>query len=455
MAVRNCTEFLARRVLKYNSVRNTIYAIPTRASSWWSYVLEGEPDPILGIKDQFNLDTNPNKMNLGVGCYRDDNGKPYVLPCVRKAEEIIRSKKLDKEYLDISGLTEFTKASAILAFGEDSEILKRKRNVTVQGISGTGSLCLGAHLCGKLFPGIKEIWLPNPTWGNHRLIFKYANLQLNHYRYYDPETCGFDAGAAFEDLSSIPENSIVLFHACAHNPTGVDPTPHQWKVMSEIVKMRNLLPFFDMAYQGFASGDVDKDAAAVRIFAEDGHLLALAQSFSKNMGLYGERVGAFTLVCESEEEAKRVESQLKVIVRAMYTTPPLSGPRIVETILNTPELKTQWLRELKGMAYRIMLMRQQLVDNLEKEGSTRNWQHITDQIGMFCYTGLTIEQVDRITKEFGIHLTKDGRINVAGITSKNNHYLAHAIHEVTKHDTVPSVSPFSDTSTEPERAHAQ
>nr|XP_006820840.1 PREDICTED: aspartate aminotransferase, mitochondrial-like [Saccoglossus kowalevskii] len=422
-----------------------------RASSWWNYVLMGAPDPILGINDEFKLDTNPNKMNLGAGCYRDNFGRPYVLPSVRKAEDIIRERNLDKEYLSITGLSEFTEASALLAFGDDSEVLKSKKNVTVQGISGTGSLCVGAHLFGRLFPGSKDIWLPNPTWGNHRLIFKYAGLELDQYRYYDPNTRGFDAEGAYEDISHIPKNSIILFHACAHNPTGVDPNPQQWKMISEIVKARNLLPFFDMAYQGFASGDIDKDAAAVRIFAEDGHLLALAQSYSKNMGLYGERVGAFTLICEFEEEAKRVESQLKVIVRAMYTTPPLSGPRIVATILNTPKLKSQWLRELKGMANRIIFMRQQLVKNLEEEGSTRNWQHITDQIGMFCYTGLTTEQVNRIKKEFGIYLTNDGRISVAGITTKNNHYLAHAIHEVTKHDTVPTVSPYtgpkhSDTS---------
>ncbi|XP_006817148.1 aspartate aminotransferase, mitochondrial-like [Saccoglossus kowalevskii] len=432
MALQNCAKSLVSAAFKHHHAKGVIYQSSTRASSIWSNVEMGPPDAILGVSEAFKKDKSPNKMNLGVGAYRDDNGKPYVLPSVRKAEDIIRSKNLDKEYLGITGLAEFTKASAILAFGDNCDAIKNKRNVTAQGISGTGSLRIGANFLSKFYPGVKEVWLPKPSWGNHTPIFKHAGIEVKQYRYYDPSTCGFDAKGAYEDISKIPENSIILLHACAHNPTGVDPKPDQWKELSQIIKSRKLFPFFDMAYQGFASGNIDNDAAAVRMFVNEGHNIALAQSYAKNMGLYGERVGAFTLICESEEEAKRCESQLKIIIRPMYSNPPLSGPRIASTILNTAELRSQWLTEVKGMADRIITMRSQLVENLKKEGSSHNWQHITDQIGMFCFTGLKPDQVARITEEFSVYLTKDGRISVAGISSKNNAYLAHAIHTVSK-----------------------
>ncbi|XP_002126101.2 aspartate aminotransferase, mitochondrial [Ciona intestinalis] len=401
-----------------------------RTGSWWSNVEMGPPDPILGVTEAFKRDTNPKKMNLGVGAYRDDQGKPYVLPTVKKAELAIQG--LDKEYLGITGLPAFTNAAAELAFGAGNTVLTDKRNVTVQGISGTGSLRIGANFLNKFFTSNKSIWLPTPSWGNHVPIFKHAGLDVEWYRYYKPSTCGFDAEGAMEDLNKIPENSIVLFHACAHNPTGVDPKPENWKEMSSICKKRNLLPFFDMAYQGFASGDINKDASAMRHFVAEGHNVVLAQSFAKNMGLYGERAGAFTVVCADQEEAARVESQIKILIRPMYSNPPCNGARIASTVLTTPELREQWLVEVKGMADRIISMRQQLVDNLKKEGSTRDWSHITDQIGMFCYTGLNPDQVGDLTKNHSVYLTKDGRISVAGVASGNVGYLAHAIHQVTK-----------------------
>ncbi|MCI4379252.1 hypothetical protein PGIGA_G00225730 [Pangasianodon gigas] len=351
---------------------------PLRASSWWTEVQMGPPDPILGVTEAFKRDTNPKKMNLGVGAYRDDQGKPYVLNCVRKAEAQIAAKKLDKEYLPIGGLADFTKACAQLALGPDSEVLKSGRSVTVQTISGTGSLRVGANFL------------------------------------------------------KIPEKSVIVLHACAHNPTGVDPRPEQWKEMADVIKKRNLLVFFDMAYQGFASGDIDRDAWAVRHFIEQGHNVVLSQSFAKNMGLYGERVGGFTVVCKDAEEAKRVESQLKILIRPMYSNPPMNGARIAAAILNTPELYNEWLVEVKSMADRIINMREMLVSNLKKEGSTHNWQHVTDQIGMFCFTGLKSEQVERLINEYSVYMTKDGRISVAGVTSGNVAYLAHAIHAVTK-----------------------
>ncbi|KAI1889970.1 hypothetical protein AGOR_G00168390 [Albula goreensis] len=405
---------------------------PIRASSWWSEVQMGPPDPILGVTEAFKRDTNSKKMNLGVGAYRDDQGKPYVLSCVRKAEAQIAAKKLDKEYLPIGGLGEFAKACAQLALGPDNEVLKSGRNVTVQTISGTGSLRIGANFLSRFHTGVKDVYLPKPSWGNHTPIFRDAGMQLKSYTYYDPSTCGFNFKGALDDISKIPEGSVIMLHACAHNPTGVDPRPEQWKEIADLVKKRNLLVFFDMAYQGFASGDIDRDAWAVRYFIEQGHNIVLSQSFAKNMGLYGERVGGFTVVCKDAEEAKRVESQLKILIRPIYSNPPMNGARIAATILNTPELRNEWLEEVHGMANRIIKMREQLVANLKKEGSTHNWQHVIDQIGMFCFTGLKPEQVERLTKEFSVYMTKDGRISMAGVTSGNVGYLAHGIHAVTK-----------------------
>nr|KAF6406829.1 glutamic-oxaloacetic transaminase 2 [Molossus molossus] len=360
-----------------------------RASSWWAHVEMGPPDPILGVTEAFKRDTNSKKMNLGVGAYRDDNGKPYVLPSIRKY-------------------------------------------VTVQTISGTGALRIGASFLQRFFKFSRDVFLPKPTWGNHTPIFRDAGMQLQGYRYYDPKTCGFDFTGAMEDISKMPQQSVLLLHACAHNPTGVDPRPEQWKEIAAVVKKNNLFAFFDMAYQGFASGDGNKDAWAVRHFIEQGIDVCLCQSYAKNMGLYGERVGAFTVVCKDADEAKKVESQLKILIRPMYSNPPVNGARIASTVLNSPDLRKQWLQEVKGMADRIISMRTQLVSNLKKEGSSHNWQHITDQIGMFCFTGLKPEQVERLTKEFSVYMTKDGRISVAGVTSGNVGYLAHAIHQVTK-----------------------
>jgi len=392
----------------------------------------GPPDPILGVTEAFKRDTNPLKMNLGVGAYRDDNGKPFVLSCVRKAEALIASKQMDKEYLAIGGLGEFAKACAVLALGADNEVLKSARNITVQTISGTGSLRIGANFLSRHHAGPKDVYLPKPSWGNHTPIMRDAGMQLKAYRYYDPATCGFDFKGALEDISQIPEKSVIMLHACAHNPTGVDPRPEQWKELSEVIKKRDLLVFFDMAYQGFASGDIDKDAWAVRHFIEQGHNIVLSQSFAKNMGLYGERVGGFSVVCKDAEEAKRVESQLKILIRPIYSNPPMNGARIASTILNTPDLYALWLKEVHDMANRIIKMREMLVSGLTKEGSSKNWQHITDQIGMFCFTGLKPEQVERLTKEFSVYLTKDGRISMAGVTSGNVGHLAQGIHAVTK-----------------------
>jgi len=404
----------------------------SRAASFWSDVPMGPPDAILGVSEAFKKDPSKTKMNLGVGAYRDDAGQPFVLPSVHKAEQNIMAKNLNKEYAAIGGEPEFCAEAAKLAFGDNSPVIKEGLNVTMQGISGTGSLRIGAELLAKHYPLNRTIYLPKPSWGNHTPIFKFSGFDVAGYTYYDAKTCGLDFAGAMKDISAIPEGSVILLHACAHNPTGVDPSLEQWKEMSAVIKQRNLLPYFDMAYQGFASGDVDKDAAALRYFVDEGHTVLLAQSFAKNMGLYGERAGAFTVCCSSQEEAARVESQCKILIRPMYSNPPRHGARLAAEILTNPGLKAEWLVDVKGMADRIIAMRTQLKAGLEKEGSTLNWQHITDQIGMFCFTGMTQDQVAEITRNHSVYLTKDGRISMAGITSGNVSYLAAAMHAVTK-----------------------
>lgn len=406
--------------------------IAKRASSWWGAVQMGPPDVILGVTEAYKKDANPKKINLGVGAYRDDNGKPFVLPSVKKASQRLVEKSLDHEYSPIGGTAEFCKNSILLALGEDSQHVANGTNATVQAISGTGALRIGGAFLASFFPGAKDIYLPTPSWGNHGPIFRHSGLNVKAYRYYQPSSCGFDFQGALEDLSKIPERSIVLLHACAHNPTGVDPKPEQWAEMSAVIKKRNLFPFFDMAYQGFASGDVNKDAFAVRAFLKDGHQIALAQSYAKNMGLYGERAGAFSLVCADKDEADRTMSQIKIIIRPMYSNPPIHGARLVSEILSDAPLRKEWLADVKLMADRIISVRSTLQSNLKNLGSSRNWQHITDQIGMFCFTGMDQKQCERLTKEFSVYLTKDGRISMAGVTSKNVDYLAQAIHAVTK-----------------------
>ena len=274
----------------------------------------------------------------------------------------------------------FTKAAALLAYGPDSAAIKEDRIAITQSISGTGALRIGGAFLERFYPHGKAIYIPTPSWANHKAVFTDSGLDVKQYKYYNKDTIGLDFDGMVADLKAAPENSIVLLHACAHNPTGIDPTPEQWKQISQVVKEKGHFPFFDMAYQGFASGDTDKDAYPIRLFIEEGHQMVLAQSFAKNMGLYGERVGAFSVVCESAEEKKRLDSQIKILVRPLYSNPPVHGARIASEILNDPSLNKQWLGEVKGMADRIIKMRALLKENLEKLGSKQNWDHITNQV---------------------------------------------------------------------------
>eukprot|EP00515_Schizochytrium_aggregatum_P008908 CAMPEP_0202072884 /NCGR_PEP_ID=MMETSP0964-20121228/2704_1 /ASSEMBLY_ACC=CAM_ASM_000500 /TAXON_ID=4773 /ORGANISM="Schizochytrium aggregatum, Strain ATCC28209" /LENGTH=422 /DNA_ID=CAMNT_0048639951 /DNA_START=41 /DNA_END=1309 /DNA_ORIENTATION=- len=401
-------------------------------SSAWQEIPLGPADPILGLNDMFNKDTDGRKINLGVGAYRDDDGKPWVLPSVRAAERKILDSNINKEYLGIAGLSPFVNLSLKFAYGDDSVDLAEGRIAGVQTLSGTGACRLAGEFFNRFgISANNTIYQPNPTWGNHIPIFKNAGMDVKQYAYYNKETIGLDFEGMIRDIKAAPDGSVFLLHACAHNPTGVDPKVEQWKEISHEMKRKNHRAFFDCAYQGFASGDAEKDAAAIRLFVADGHQICLSQSYAKNFGLYGERVGAFSVVCADKEEAERVESQLKILIRPMYSNPPVNGARIVSTILEDPKLKPQWYSECKQMADRIIKMRELLKSNLHKAGSTRNWEHVTNQIGMFCYSGITVEQVDRMRNEHHIYMTKDGRISMAGVTSKNVEYLAKALHEVT------------------------
>ncbi|KAI9572917.1 pyridoxal phosphate-dependent transferase [Boletus coccyginus] len=419
-----------------NTARRTSAVLRTAVPlSTWSAVPAGPPDPILGITEAFKADKDPRKINLGVGAYRDENGKPYVLNAVKKAEDKMALAKLDKEYLPITGLATFTQNAAKLAYGADSIPLNQNAIAVTQSISGTGALRIGGAFLARHYPGAKIIYLPTPTWGNHIPLFKDSGLEVRSYRYFDKKTVGLDFDGLKEDLKNAPEGAIVLLHACAHNPTGVDPTQAQWEELSDLLSEKKLFPFFDMAYQGFASGSTTRDAFAVRHFVSQGHNVALCQSFAKNMGLYGERVGAFSLTTTSEEEKKRVESQLKIIVRPMYSNPPLHGAHIANTILSDPQLYQEWESEVKGMADRIINMREKLFELLTNGFRTPgSWGHIKSQIGMFSFTGLQTEQCKALAEKAHVYMTMDGRISMAGLNSSNIEYFAQSVDAAVRGD---------------------
>jgi len=401
-------------------------------STDWSHIARGPEDPILGITIAYNKDKSPKKINLGVGAYRDDNGKPYILNCVKRAtDRIISDPQENHEYLPIVGDAKFNNAAAQLLLGDNAPTIKEKKYTTIQALSGTGALRVITEFLGRFYKDGKTVFMPNPTWANHIPITKDSGLLVGTYRYYNNKTNSLDWQGLKEDLKNAPNRSIILLHACAHNPTGQDPNQEQWKELVPIFQEKGHFPFFDSAYQGFASGDPDKDAWAIRHFVEQGLTPAIAQSFAKNFGLYGQRAGTVTFVTRNPTEAVNIESQLKILVRPMYSNPPKWGSRLVSEILNDRELRQEWYGEVKLMADRIISMRTALVNGLAAAGSTRDWKHITDQIGMFCYSGLTPEQVDRLANEFHIYLTRNGRISMAGVTSSNVDYLASSMHKVT------------------------
>ena len=392
---------------------------------------QGPPDKIIGLNDLFKADKHPKKASLGVGAYRDNNGKPLVLDSVKEAENRIINRSMDQEYAGIAGVPGYVEASLKFAYGDNSTPLKEGRVAAVQTLSGTGACRIAGEFFARFVGKGSKIYMPSPTWGNHIPIMRDSGLEPATYKYYRADTCSYDHEGFMADIASNPDESIYLIHACAHNPTGCDPSKEQWHELSQQL-LKKAIIFFDCAYQGFASGNAEQDAYAIRQFVEDGHKIMLAQSFAKNFGLYGQRVGTLSVVCKDVDEKSRIESQLKLIIRPMYSNPPLHGARVVEEVLNDTSLRKSGEKECAAMSQRIIDMRALLRDGLAKKGSTKDWSHITDQIGMFAFTGLSEEQVLKIRDEYSIYFTEDGRISIAGVNSGNIDHIATAIHDVTK-----------------------
>ena len=406
-------------------------ASQTKGFDHFSHVKEAPPDEIFNTGIRYRADKDPKKVDLGVGAYRSDEGKPLVLSVVRKAETIIHAdKSLNKEYLGIEGDAKFVKVARELLFGADSPALIGNRIASAQGISGTGSVRVGLDFIVKFLPKGTTIYVSAPTWGNHLTMFAAAGIPYKQYKYWDGQKRGLNIEGMLADLQAAPERSVILLHACAHNPTGVDPTQEQWKRIATVIRAKQHLPFFDSAYQGFASGDLERDAWALRYFVREGFELLAAQSFAKNFGLYNERAGTINIVCSSAAQAKSVLSQVKMVIRPNYSNPPAHGARIVAIVLSDPALYAEWKEELKGMSGRINGMRQQLRGELERSKTPGDWSHITSQIGMFSFTGLTAKQSAAMAEKWHIYLLSNGRISMAGLNSHNVKYVAEAMHDV-------------------------
>ncbi|KAI8906547.1 pyridoxal phosphate-dependent transferase [Powellomyces hirtus] len=400
-------------------------AVMTQTSAFQSVPL-APPDAILNLNTLYKADTYPKKINVGVGAYRDEDGKPWVLPVVKKAERaIVEDATLDHEYLPIDGLRTFTDASAKLILGKNSPAVLENRFGGIQTISGSGAVRLGADFLNRWRKA--PVYISNPTWGNHHDIFRDAGLDVHTYPYWDPEVRGLALKDMLDTIKGAPKGSIFVLHPCAHNPTGVDPTPDEWKLIAEAIRAGAHFPFFDCAYQGFASGDLDKDAAAVRYFVEEGFELLVAQSYSKNIGLYGERTGSLTIVTKSADLVPNVRSQMCKLQRASISNPPAFGARIVSMILNDEQLFAEWTQQLKIMANRIIHMRTVLFALLTELGTPGTWNHIVDQIGMFTFTGLNAAQVKVLRDTYHIYLTDNGRISMAGLNTHNIRTFAEAV----------------------------
>jgi aromatic-amino-acid transaminase len=399
----------------------------TASASLFGAIDMAPRDPILGITEAFNADTNPGKINLGVGVYYDDNGKVPLLACVQKAEAKLMEQQSPRTYLPIEGLAAYDKAVQELVFGADSPIIQEKRAVTVQALGGTGALKIGADFLKRFAPN-SEVFISDPSWENHRALFESAGFVVNNYTYYDPATHGVNFEGMLASLNSMPAGSIVVLHACCHNPTGADLTSDQWGQVIDTVTTNGLVPFLDMAYQGFGAG-IAEDGAVVRRFADAGGALLVSNSFSKSFSLYGERVGALSVVASSAEEAARLLSQLKRVVRTNYSNPPTHGGKVVATVLSTPELRQTWEDELAGMRVRIKEMRDTLVRKLAEQAPGKDFAFVREQVGMFSYSGLTKDQVGMLRAE-SIYAVDTGRICVAALNSKNIDRVVDAIAKV-------------------------
>ena len=385
-------------------------------------------DPILGLNEQYNTDTRTEKVNLGVGVYYDDEGRIPLLKAVQQAEVQRIQAGAPRGYLPIEGLASYNKGAQTLLLGQDSDIAASGRALTVQTLGGTGALKIGADFLKQISPDAKVV-ISNPSWENHRALFERAGFVVENYPYYNAETHGLDFEGMIAALKALPQGTVVVLHACCHNPTGVDPTPAQWQEIANTVNDAGLVPFLDIAYQGFGDG-LDEDASVVRLFASMGMTMLVSSSFSKSFSLYGERVGALTLICSSKDENTRVLSQLKRVIRTNYSNPPTHGGTVVSAVLNTPELYSLWVDELGQMRNRIRDMRKQLVQKLKDQGVKQDFDFVLAQRGMFSYSGLTAPQVDVLRDKHGVYAVSSGRICVAALNSRNIDYVAKAIASV-------------------------
>lgn len=384
---------------------------------------------VFHLNKAYQDDPFEKKVSLGAGAYRTEVGQPWVLPVVRLAEKnLAADETLNKEYFPMLGLDKFCCHSVKMLLGEKSEAYLQQRAFGVQTLSGTGALRVGAEFLRRVLD-YKVVYVSDPSWENHILLFNQAGFETRRYRYWSAEKRGIDWDGLVEDLENAPEDSVVVLHACAHNPTGCDPTHEQWKQIADICESRKLFPFFDSAYQGFASGDLDRDAWAVRYFLDRGFEIFCAQSFSKNFGLYNERTGNLIVVPKRIEDAPMIKSQMSIIVRAMYSNPPSHGARIVAYVLNNNDLYNEWRDNVKTMSGRIIEMRKLLRSALERLGAPGTWEHITTQIGMFSYTGLNEIQSRYMIEKHHIYMLKSGRISMCGLTSANVEYVAQAIYD--------------------------
>ena len=393
--------------------------------SLFSAVEMAPRDPILGLNEQFAADTNPNKVNLGVGVYYDDAGKLPLLKCVQAAEAQIMGTPKARGYLPIDGIAAYDGAVKGLVFGSDSDVVTSDRVATIQAIGGTGGLKVGADFLRRMGTS-KQVLISDPSWENHRALFTAAGFDVDTYPYYDAAKRGINFDGMLARLNSAEAGTIVVLHACCHNPTGYDIDPAQWDQVVATVKARNLTAFLDMAYQGFGCG-IQEDGAVIQKFVDAGLSFLVSTSFSKSFSLYGERVGALSVLCESKDEAAKVLSQLKIAIRTNYSNPPIHGGSVVATVLGTPELRAQWEQELAEMRDRIKVMRQTLVDGLKAAGVQADMSFITKQIGMFSYSGLTKDQMVRLRNEFGVYGTDTGRMCVAAMNSQNINYICKAV----------------------------
>ncbi|EHA1125375.1 aspartate/tyrosine/aromatic aminotransferase [Vibrio navarrensis] len=391
-------------------------------------VVAAPADPILGLTEEFKKDPRQGKINLGVGIYKNEQGETPVLATVKKAEAALVETEKTKSYLTIEGTAEYALAVQKLLFGEDSDILASLRAKTAQAPGGTGALRVAGEFIKRQLGDVK-IWISNPTWANHHGVFKAAGLETTEYSYYNAQTKDKDFAAMVADLEKASAGDVVLLHGCCHNPTGIDPTEQEWEVLAKLVAEKGLLPMFDFAYQGFAKG-VEEDAQGLRTFAKYNKEILVASSFSKNFGLYNERVGAFTLVAENQDVAETAFSQVKAIIRSIYSNPPAHGSAVVTYILSDAALRAEWEAEVAEMRDRIQEMRELFVATLKAEGVDADFSFIERQNGMFSFSGLNKEQVARLKEEFAIYIVGSGRISVAGMTKENMGPLCKALAQV-------------------------